>query len=206
MENLKKEEVKLFDTKESIKKRIKILSYVDDEKIEKINLISSEIVECIKNGNKVLTCGNGGSAANAQHITGDIVGRFKRERRGFAGIALTVDTSTLTAIGNDYDYSVIFERQLEGIGKRGDILIALSSSGNSLNIIKAVEKAKKIGIKTIGLLGNNGGKLGELVDISITIPDKDSDLCEEFAMTLSHIILEKAEAKLCELIDKGVMT
>lgn len=118
--------------------------------IEKIHLVSAEIVECIKNGNKVLTCGNGGSAANAQHITGDIVGRFKRERRGFAGVALTVDTSTLTAIGNDYDYSVVFERQLEGIGKQGDILIALSSSGNSLNVIKAVEKAKRMGIKTIG--------------------------------------------------------
>ena len=195
----------MFDVREAIKKRIRVLNYMDDEMIAKIHLINSEIVECIKNGNKVLTCGNGGSAANAQHIIGDIVGRFKRERRGFAGIALTVDTSTLTAIGNDYDYSVVFERQVEGIGKGGDILIALSSSGNSLNVIKAVEKAKKIGIKTIGLLGNNGGEVGKLTDISITIPEKESDLYEEFAMTLSHIILEEAEAKLCELIDKGVM-
>lgn len=195
----------MIDVIQAIEKRKRIFQYVDDEMIEKIHLVSAEIVECIKNGNKVLTCGNGGSAANAQHITGDIVGRFKRERRGFAGVALTVDTSTLTAIGNDYDYSVVFERQLEGIGKQGDILIALSSSGNSLNVIKAVEKAKRMGIKTIGFLGNNGGKLGELVDISITIPDKESDLCEEFAMALSHIILEEAEAKLCELIDKGVM-
>ncbi len=195
----------MIDVKEAINKRMKIFSYIDDEMINKIHLISSEIVECIKNGNKVLTCGNGGSAANAQHITGDIVGRYKKERRGFAGIALTVDTSTLTAVGNDYDYSKVFERQVEGLGRKGDVLIGLSSSGNSPNVVNAVNKAKEMGIKTVGLLGNNGGKLGQLVDINITIPDKASDLCEEFAMTLSHIILEEAEAKLYELIDEGVL-
>lgn len=195
----------MLNAKDSIKKRMDVLNYIDDDMINKIHLISNLIIECIKNGNKVFTCGNGGSAANAQHITGDIVGRYKRERRGFAGIALTVDTSTLTAVGNDYDYSKVFERQIEGLGRKGDILIGLSSSGNSPNVINAVNKAKEMGIKTVGLLGNNGGKLGQLVDISITIPDKASDLCEEFAMTLSHIILEEAEAKLCELIEEGVV-
>lgn len=195
----------LIDVNRAIDKRAKILNFVDKEMINKVHIISNEIVECIKNGNKVLTCGNGGSAANAQHITGDIVGRFKRERRGFAGIPLTVDTSTLTAISNDYDYSKVFERQVEGIGRKGDLLIGLSSSGNSVNVINAVNKAKKMGIRTIGLFGNNGGKLGQMVDICITIPDKDSDLCEEFAMTLSHIILEEAESELCKFIEEGII-
>lgn len=152
-----------------------------------------------------MTCGNGGSAANAQHITGDIVGRFKKERRGFAGLSLTVEPSTITAVSNDYDYSIIFARQVEGLGKKGDILIGLSSSGNSLNVVKAVEKAKQMGIKTIGILGNNGGKLGPLMDLALTIPDKASDLCEEFAMSLSHMILEEAEAELCELMEQEVL-
>jgi D-sedoheptulose 7-phosphate isomerase len=193
------------DIMEGIEKRKNILNYVDDSMILTMKEISSKIVDCIKRGGKVLTCGNGGSAANAQHITGDIVGRYKRERRGFAGIALTVDTSTITAVGNDYDYSKIFERQVEGLGREGDILLALSSSGNSPNVVRAVEKAKEMGIITIGFLGNNGGKLGRMVDMSITIPDKASDLCEEFAMTLSHIILEMAEAELCALIERGEM-
>lgn len=193
----------MVNVRNSIDTRINILKYVDDDMIEKMNKVSSAIVKCIKNGNKVLTCGNGGSAANAQHITGDIVGRYKKERRGFAGLTLTVDTCSVTAISNDYSYSTLFEREVEGLGKKGDVLIGLSSSGNSQNILNAVIKAKQLGIVTIGLLGNNGGKLGELVDIAITIPNKESDLCEEFAMTLSHIILEQAEEELCELIEKG---
>jgi Phosphoheptose isomerase len=195
----------MLDIMEGIEKRKNVLNYVDDSMILTMKEISSNIADCIKRGGKVLTCGNGGSAANAQHITGDIVGRYKRERRGFAGIALTVDTSTITAVGNDYDYSKIFERQVEGLGREGDILLALSSSGNSPNVVRAVEKAKEMGIITIGFLGNNGGKLGQMVDMSITIPDKASDLCEEFAMTLSHIILEMAEAELCALIERGEM-
>lgn len=194
----------MLDISAQIDKRRVIFDYVDEHMIAKIHEVSKEIVNCIKSGNKVMTCGNGGSAANAQHITGDIVGRFKKERRGFAGLSLTVEPSTITAVGNDYDYSVIFSRQVEGLGKEGDILIGLSSSGNSPNVVKAVEKAREMGIKTIGLLGNNGGILGDMMDFTITIPDKASDLCEEFAMTLSHIILEEAEAELVELIQQEV--
>jgi len=186
-----------------IQARKRVLDHVDEHVIEKIHQISSTIVQSIILGNKIISAGNGGSAANAQHITGDIVGRFKEERRGFAAISLTVEPSVITAVSNDYNYEDVFARQIEGFGTKGDVLIVLSSSAHSKNLVEAVKAANQKGIITIGILGNNGGSLIELLDFAITIPEDESDLAEEFAMSISHIILMIVEKKLVDKIKRG---
>ncbi|WP_457639470.1 D-sedoheptulose 7-phosphate isomerase [Persephonella sp.] len=147
----------------------------------------------LKSGRKVLICGNGGSAADAQHFAAEIVGRFEKERRGYPAIALTTDTSALTAIGNDYGFDQIFSRQVEALGEKGDILIGISTSGNSQNVIKAVETAKKIGIFTVGFLGKDGGKLKEIVDTAFIVPHSRTARIQEVHLTLEHT--------LCNIID-----
>lgn len=189
-----------MDFQVEINKRITTLNKLSEKEIESMRAIAKLLVHVIKSGNKVLTAGNGGSAANAQHITGDIVGRYKHERKGFAGVSLTVDSSVVTAIANDYGYEQVFSRQVEGIGNPGDVLIVLSSSANSPNLIEAVEKAKEMNIHTIGILGNNGGSLEENLDICISFPFKESDLVEEIAMSIFHIVLMETEV---ELIKQG---
>ncbi|WP_457640716.1 D-sedoheptulose 7-phosphate isomerase [Persephonella sp.] len=151
------------------------------------------IAKRLKKGNKVLICGNGGSAADAQHFAAEIVGRFEAERKGFPAIALTTDTSALTAIGNDYGFDQIFSRQVEAIGDKGDILIGISTSGNSENVIKAVEKAKEIGIFTVGFLGKDGGRLKEIVDIAFIVKHNNTARIQEVHLTLEHT--------LCKVID-----
>lgn len=128
------------------------------------------VVACLRAGGKLLVCGNGGSAADAQHLAAELVGRFERERRGLAAIALTTDTSALTAIANDYSYDQVFSRQVEALGRAGDVLIGISTSGNSGNVVRAVEAAKKLGMKVVGLTGQGGGKLAALVDHLIAVP------------------------------------
>lgn len=189
--------------RKEIHKRISVFENLDHRTYRLMEDFSNILFEALRRGNTIFTAGNGGSAANAQHITGDIVGRYKLERRGFAGISLTVDPSVMTAVSNDYGYETVFARQLEGLGKKGDVLIVLSSSGNSLNLLKAVEKAKKIGIQTIGVLGNNGGMLGPLLDKCITVSFKESDLVEELSMSLFHIILTVVEQKLVNILENG---
>lgn len=179
-----------------INKRISIFTNLDEERIAAMHAIANQLTKAIKNGHKILTAGNGGSAANAQHITGDIVGRYKLERKGFASVSLTVDPSVMTAVANDYGFENVFARQVEGIGSNGDVLIVLSSSANSKNLIKAVDKAKEIGIYTIGILGNNGGSIGERLDACLAFPFKESDLVEETAMALFHMILMEVEINL----------
>jgi len=179
-----------------IKKRTEILNQLSESDFNQLKEFTSVMLETSKNGGKVMTCGNGGRAANAQHITGDIVGRYKIEREAFAGLSLTVDPSVMTATGNDYGYDEVFARQVQGLGQTGDTLIVLSSSAHSANIEKAVAAAKKKGIKTIGVLGNNGGTIGEQLDYSLTFTFKDSDLVEETAMALFHIVLMDLEKQL----------
>ena len=152
-------------------------------------------LNALKNGNKVMLCGNGGSAADSQHIAAELSGRFKKERIPLAGIALTTDTSALTAIGNDYGYEYVFSRQLEALGKEGDVLIAISTSGNSPNVIKAIESAKKTGIKVITLSGKDGGKMKEMGDVNIVIPSNDTPRIQEMHIMVGHMI--------CALIDEG---
>ncbi|RUM44615.1 MAG: D-sedoheptulose 7-phosphate isomerase [Hydrogenimonas sp.] len=149
--------------------------------------------ETLEAGHKILLCGNGGSAADAQHIAAELTGRYKIERKGLPAIALTTDTSALTAIGNDYGYEHVFARQLEALAQKGDLLIAISTSGNSQNVLYALEKAKEIGCRTVGLSGKGGGKMSDLCDINIVVPSDDTARIQEMHIMIGHI--------LCQLID-----
>jgi len=151
---------------------------------------------CFNNGSKLLIAGNGGSAADSQHFAAEIVGRYKKERRGYPAIALTTDTSILTAWGNDYDFESVFSRQIESLGQQGDIFLGISTSGNSKNVILAVKKAKEMGMITIGLLGNNGGNLKDLVDMSIIVPSTNTARIQEVHITIIHILCEEIEHEL----------
>lgn len=143
----------------------------------------------LKNGGKVMIAGNGGSAADAQHIAGELVGRFRKERKALPALALTTDTSILTALGNDYGFDLVFARQVEAhVRGDSDVLIAISTSGNSPNIIKAVETARTLGVKTIGFLGRGGGKLKDLVDVALIVPSDDTQRIQETHITMGHII------------------
>jgi D-sedoheptulose 7-phosphate isomerase len=154
------------------------------------------ICEALRSGGRVLLCGNGGSAADAQHIAAELVGRFKLERSAFAAVALTTDTSILTALGNDYGYSTVFSRQVEALCNEGDVLIGISTSGNSPNVLEAVRVARERGAKTVGLTGENGGKLKDLVDACIRIPSSDTPRIQEGHITIGHIICELVETEL----------
>lgn len=181
---------------EEIKRRTDVLTSLTEADFKRMEEFTAVMFDSIQSGKKVMTCGNGGSAANAQHITGDIVGRYKIEREAFAGLSLTVDPSVMTATGNDYGYDEVFARQVEGLGQKGDTLIVLSSSAHSKNILKAVAAAKKKGVKTIGVLGNNGGTIGEHLDYALTFEFSGSDLVEETAMSIFHIVLMDLEKRL----------
>ena len=156
------------------------------------------VTDALKNKKKVLLAGNGGSASMASHIAAEFTGRYKLERKALPAIALTTDIAALTAIGNDYGFDRIFERQLEALGKEGDVLIALSTSGNSENIIKAVEKARLIGIKTIGLLGKDGGKLKGKTDIEILITSNNTPRIQEAHLFILHNMCEEVEKQLAK--------
>ena len=161
-----------------------------NELVEVVELVS----ETFKNGQKVLLCGNGGSAADAQHIAAEWVTRYKGERKALPAIALTVNTSDLTAIGNDYGFDDLFSRQVEAHGQSGDLLIAISTSGNSANVMKAVDTAKNNGLKTLGLTGQTGGKLKSLCDICLCVPSHETARVQEAHTTIMHA--------MCEHVDK----
>ena len=155
-----------------------------------------KIQDRLEAGGKLMLMGNGGSAADAQHIAAELVGRFKKERKAMPALALTVDTSSLTALGNDYGFDTIFERQVEALANKNDAVIGISTSGNSENIIRAVNKANSIGAFTIGLLGNDGGKLKDAVNLPIIIPSNDTARIQEVHITIGHIICEIIEEDL----------
>ena len=162
--------------------------------------LSSEILDAaqkiqgrLEAGGKLLLMGNGGSAGDAQHIAAELVGRFKKERKAMPALALTVDTSSLTALGNDYGFDTIFERQVEALANKNDTVIGISTSGNSENVVRAVNKANSIGAFTIGLLGNDGGKLKDAVNLPIIIPSNDTARIQEVHITIGHIICEIIE-------------
>jgi len=178
---------------ESIQIKKELLSKTQIDKIlEVVNIITNSI----KNGGKLILFGNGGSAADSQHIAGELVGRFQKERRGIAALALTTNTSNLTAIANDYGFELTFARQIEAIGKKGDVVIGISTSGKAHNVIAAVIKAKEMEIKTVALTGGDGGELAELTDISIIIPSKRTPRIQEAHITIGHIICELVEEEL----------
>ena len=180
--------------KEFLYESAKVKQAVADTLSDKILDAIQRTRTCLQNGGKILLMGNGGSAGDAQHIAAEFIGRYKKERRPVAAIALTVDSSILTCVGNDYGYDAVFSRQVEGLAKKEDVIIAISTSGNSENVIRGVEKAREIGAQTIGLLGNEGGKLKDKVDLAIVVPSSDTARIQEAHITIGHII--------CEILDE----
>ena len=157
------------------------------------------VVEALRGGGKVLLCGNGGSAADAQHIAGELVGRFKLERPAFCAVALTTDTSVMTSIANDYGFDEIFARQVQGLGAEGDVLLAYSTSGNSPNVLKAIQTASSLGMRTVGLTGATGGAMAPLCDVCIKAPSTDTPTIQECHAAAGHTICLLAEQILVAL-------
>ena len=170
---------------------------------KEITLSINKIYNCLKGNNKVLTCGNGGSAADAQHLAAEYVDRLKPNinRRPFPIMSLALDTSHLTACSNDFSFNDVFSRSLEAFGRKQDILLAISTSGNSKNILKALNKAKEIGIYSIAFLGYNGGKAKNLADTSIIVPSKNTARIQECHIFIGHYILEMVEKRLIKKND-----
>lgn len=150
----------------------------------------------LEKGRKILICGNGGSAADSQHMAAEFVGRFVKERQSLPALALTVDTSLLTAVGNDYGFDCVFSRQVEGLGQEGDVLIAISTSGNSANVVRAIKTAKEKGIYVIALTGENGGILAKESDLCLAVPSQVTARIQEMHIMIIHMICEIAEADI----------
>ena len=183
--------------KDIITKRFKESIRVKEETLlsqcDNIARCAEEIIRALKSNHKILFFGNGGSAADSQHIAAELIGRFQKERRSLPAIALTTDTSILTALGNDYGFDSIFKRQIQGLGQKGDVAVAISTSGNSKNVIEAVLEAKKMGIKTLGFTGGNGGKLAGLCDVCVIVPSSVTARIQEAHICIFHTICELAE-------------
>ncbi|MEW6618073.1 MAG: D-sedoheptulose 7-phosphate isomerase [bacterium] len=181
----------------------KVLAQLNESAKIKLKLDTKQIVvaaqliiEAYQKGGKVLLMGNGGSAADAQHIAGELVGRFKKERKALPAIALTTDTSILTAIGNDYNFDEIFRRQVEALAQQGDIVIGITTSGTSPNVLLGIEKANEIGAKTIGLSGRDGGKLRQIANLCLIVPSNNTPRIQEAHITIGHIICDLVEETL----------
>lgn len=160
---------------------------------EEVQLAIARVAEVLAAGGRVFVCGNGGSASDAQHFAAELTGRYKQNRPGYAAIALTTDSSALTAIGNDFGFEQVFSRQLEALGSDGDLLLAISTSGNSGNVVKAVETARAMQIYTLGLLGGNGGKLAGMVDSALTVQAGETARVQEMHILILHLICEAFE-------------
>jgi len=167
----------------------------DDKLIETVETVSNLMVKAFQDGNKVLFCGNGGSAADAQHLAAELSGRFYIDRDALPSEALHVNTSYLTAVANDYSYDLIYSRLVKGIGKMGDVLVGISTSGNSKNILNAFEQAKKLGMITVALTGATGGKMKEGADYLINVPSTDTPRIQESHILVGHIICQLVEEK-----------
>ncbi|UWZ87012.1 D-sedoheptulose 7-phosphate isomerase [Occallatibacter riparius] len=182
--------------KRQLKQSIAVMqSVLEDPQIaETVAAAAERTAQAMKQGRKLMVAGNGGSAADSQHLVAEFVSRLTVDRPALPAIALTVDTSILTAIGNDYDYQNVFERQIEALGQRGDVFFALSTSGNSKNVIKGLHRARQMGIATIGYSGNGGGRMTELCDYSIVVPSSVTMNIQEAHIALEHIF--------CMLVEK----
>lgn len=168
------------------------LAVLDDSVMTAVRLVT----ESLRQGCKLMICGNGGSAADSQHIAAEFSGRFIEDRKPLAALALSTDTSALTCIGNDYSFAEVFSRQVAGLGRAGDCLIGISTSGNSENVLRAVEAARAVGITTIGLLGRDGGKLAKLCDHAVIVPDRVTARIQEAHILIGHTICGAVEQQL----------
>ena len=179
----------------SLKDHLEAAQRLLESNLEQIMTAGELIRQTLHSGNKILICGNGGSAADAQHLAAELVGRFERERRALPAFALATNTSTLTAIGNDYSYEAVFARQLEGLSSPGDVAVAISTSGKSPNVINAVRTARKIGLVTVGMTGLRGDELAAVVDYCIRVPSERTSRIQEAHILIGHI--------LCEIVDEN---
>lgn len=168
---------------------------MESDLLEKLDVVAVEVKAALARGNKVLFCGNGGSAADSQHLAAEFVGRFQKERKGLPAIALTVDTSILTAVGNDYGFDHVFVRQVEALARPGDVFIGISTSGNSANVVEAIKLAKSIGVYCVGFTAIGGGKMASLCDQCLAVPVKVTARAQEMHILMGHI--------LCELVDEA---
>jgi D-sedoheptulose 7-phosphate isomerase len=186
-------EIASRNIQESIAVKQAILA--DHALLDTITNVGQELAGTLQRGGKIFFFGNGGSAADAQHLAAELVGRFEKERRALPALALTANTSALTAIGNDYSYEVVFARQLEGLGSRGDAAVGISTSGKSPNVLNALRSARKMGITAVGMTGQRSPDIAELVDYCISVPSKRTARVQEAHILLGHI--------LCEIIDQS---
>lgn len=168
----------------------------DEALLSRISDVTDLIADCFKNGGKVLFCGNGGSAADAQHLSAEFSGRFYTDRNPLPSEALHCNTSYMTAVANDYGYDVVYSRIVKGMGKKGDVLVSLSTSGNSLNIINAMKQATELGMINVALTGQSGGKMKDLADHLINVPSTDTPRIQESHITIGHIICQLVEERL----------
>ena len=173
-----------------------VITLVAERLSETIAEVSQMIAAALADGNKVLVMGNGGSAADAQHFAAELVGRFLRERRALPAVALTTDTSILTAVGNDYGFDEVFKRQVEALARPGDVVIGISTSGRSNNVFHALTAANTLGCRTVGLLGRDGGNIAGIVEINLTVPVQETPHIQEAHATIVHI--------LCDLVEKSL--
>ena len=180
-----------------LENHLNVLNLVIKNMQENLEQASQLVIETLQKGNKILICGNGGSAADAQHIAAELVGRYKSERKGLPAIALTTDSSILTSIGNDYGYNRIFDRQVEALANKGDLIIGISTSGNSKNVISALNIGKELNCKILGFSGNEGGEMNHICDINLIVPSKDTPRIQEMHILLGHI--------LCEVVDRKII-
>ncbi len=180
-----------FEFSEHLKTAQATLEYISAP----LEIAANLCIDSLQSGGKILIFGNGGSAADAQHIAAELVGRYKIERKGLPAIALTTDTSALTSIGNDYGYARVFDRQVEALANKGDVVIGISTGGSSGNVISALKLAKELGCKTIGFSGRDGGEMNTLCDINLVIPAEDTPRIQEMHIVIGHTI--------CHLIDQA---
>jgi D-sedoheptulose 7-phosphate isomerase len=181
----------------AVKDSVRVKEAVLKSQTQNIERAASVIIDSLKKGGKVLLFGNGGSAADSQHIAAELVGRFKAERKALAAIALSTDTSAVTAIANDYGYNTVFARQVEALGKSGDVAIGISTSGNSANVIAGLKKAGRLGLRTIALAGGNGGKMKGAAEVSIIVASKDTPRVQESHIMIGHILCGLIEDAAC---------
>jgi D-sedoheptulose 7-phosphate isomerase len=181
---------------QSLQEHLQVIQALLESRLSEIEAAGNLIWEALKAGNKILLCGNGGSAADAQHIAAELVGRYEQQRRAFPAISLTTDTSALTAVSNDFGYEIVFARQVEALAVAGDVLIAISTSGKSASIIKAADKARELGCKTIALTGCSGEPLAAHCDLAVIVPSERTSRVQEAHITIGHL--------WCEMVDRAL--
>jgi D-sedoheptulose 7-phosphate isomerase len=185
-----------LDAKSMLIARRRVLDWLFNDAFEDVHRAAETLIECLLRGGSVFACGNGGSAAQAEHFEAELVGRFKRERKSLRVFALSPNSATLTAIANDYEFSELYSRQLEGIGRAGDCLLALSTSGNSKNVVSACMQAKRSGMKVLALTGREGGEIAPLADVTVPVPDTDTARIQEIHLIALHLICQIVEERL----------